>query len=231
MSDHTDDGNVEMALDQVRRERKLQRIRNQIADCTKCALSRTSKQRVPMSIRNVNLVDLVIVGEAPGKMEDAQGVPFVGRSGELLDKTLDLVGTSRDRCAVLNTVCCRPPSNRDPKPAETEACSGHFYRQLRLIDVQVGVLLGNKALEAIVGPHMGITTARGKPFWDGDRVWMPTYHPAFILRPYGVRRKTLFVDDIGMAYRMAIGASDLPSTDMRDAVALVTAKLGGEIVS
>ncbi len=213
------------------RERKLIRIQEQVADCTKCALSRTSTNRVSVSVSNVNEVDLVIVGEAPGKLEDEQGIPFVGRSGELLDKTLDVVGTSRDRCAVLNTVCCRPPSNRDPLPAETEACSGHFRRQLRVIDAQVGVLLGNKALEAIVGPHMGITTARGKPFWEGDMVWMPTYHPAFILRPYGARRKPLFVDDIGLALRMSMGKTDLPSTDMRDAVALTKAELGGVIVA
>ena len=209
--------------------KKHARVTQQIVDCTKCALSRTSGQPVALATSPTVEPELAIIGEAPGKQEADQGIPFVGRSGAVLDETLLTIGTSRDQVGILNVVCCRPPKNRDPKPEEIDACSGHFNRQIRLLDVGVGVLLGNAALRALRGPRVGITMERGKAFWANGMVWMPTFHPAYILR--NPSKRVLFTDDLGMAWRISQGISPLPDIAIRDAVHLLQSELGGEVAS
>jgi uracil-DNA glycosylase family 4 len=139
---------------------------------------------------------VAVVGEAPGSAEAKQGRPFVGKSGVLLDRVLDEVGLGRDGVAVLNTVACRPPQNRDPLPAETAACRPLYERQLDFTGAWIVVLVGNKALQQVF-PNQTITKRRGIPTWHGGRIYIPTFHPAYILR--NPRVKPLFVNDLQLA--------------------------------
>lgn len=131
--------------------------------------------------------DLVFIGEAPGRDEDLQGQPFVGKSGQLLDRLVfEEIGLSRDRFYVMNTIKCRPPGNRDPKPEEIHACSGWFDRQLELLHPKVLVTLGNFATKLLLDTTDGITKIRGRSYPFADGVLIPTFHPAAVLRGGGV---------------------------------------------
>jgi uracil-DNA glycosylase len=154
-----------------------------IAGCTKCALAQGRTQVVfgvgdPAS-------DLMFVGEAPGFHEDQQGKPFVGQAGKLLDKLLAGIGLSRDRVYVANVLKCRPPGNRDPQPDEIEACDGHLFRQIELIEPKVVATLGNFATKLLSGKPTGITRVHGteQPTTLGGRrvLLYPLYHPAAAL--------------------------------------------------
>lgn len=126
---------------------------------------------------------LMFVGEGPGREEDLQGEPFVGRSGKLLDTLMrQEIGIDRTQCFIANTVLCRPPGNRDPLPAEIEACRPHLEAKLELIQPAVVVTLGNFATRTLLGTTEGIRKLRGRayPFRSGQLV--PTYHPAAALR-------------------------------------------------
>jgi DNA polymerase len=131
---------------------------------------------------------LMFVGEGPGRDEDLQGRPFVGRAGELLDKMIGAIGLRREETYIANVVKCRPPDNRTPTPDETRACLGYLHRQIELIRPTVIVTLGATPLREFVGISEGITKARGQ--WRrvriGDREIpvMPTFHPAYVLRQY-----------------------------------------------
>jgi uracil-DNA glycosylase len=131
--------------------------------------------------------DLMFVGEAPGRDEDLQGEPFVGRSGKLLDRlVLEEIGVDRTRVYIANVVKCRPPDNRDPKPDEIAACRPYLEAQLELIDPTVVVTLGNFATKLLLGTDLGITKVRGRAYPMGSRQLVPTYHPAAALRSGGV---------------------------------------------
>ncbi|NMP20851.1 uracil-DNA glycosylase [Sulfobacillus harzensis] len=126
---------------------------------------------------------LVFIGEGPGAEEDRQGRPFVGAAGQLLDKMLSAMGMHRfQQVYILNAVKCRPPNNRTPLPDEVEACRPHFDRQLAILDPAIVVLLGSTALKAVMGSEWRITRARGQWIEQDGRWWMPTYHPAALLR-------------------------------------------------
>jgi DNA polymerase len=129
--------------------------------------------------------DLLFVGEGPGAEEDRQGLPFVGRSGKLLDQLiLEEMGRTRDDCFVANVVKCRPPGNRDPQPEEIASCRPWLEQQLDLIEPRVVVTLGNFATKLLLDTTEGITKLRGRayPFRDGRAVLVPTFHPAAVLR-------------------------------------------------
>ena len=131
---------------------------------------------------------LMFVGEGPGRDEDLQGRPFVGKAGELLDKMIGALGLKREDTYIANVVKCRPPDNRTPTPAEARACLGYLRRQIELIRPAVIVTLGATPLRELVGVSEGITRVRGQ--WQrvqiGDRAIpvMPTFHPAYVLRQY-----------------------------------------------
>lgn len=127
--------------------------------------------------------DLCFIGEGPGAEEDLQGLPFVGRSGKLLDRLMgEEMGLSRDECYIANVVKCRPPANRDPRPDEIEACRPWLELQLDLIRPKVVVTLGNFASRLLLETGEGITRLRGRTYpWRGA-VLVPTYHPAAVLR-------------------------------------------------
>jgi len=130
--------------------------------------------------------DLMFVGEGPGAEEDRQGLPFVGRSGQLLDRLMrQEIGLTREHCYVANVVRCRPPGNRDPLPDEIEACSRYLEATLEIVAPRVVVTLGNFATRRLLGTSEGISRLRGRsyPFREGNLV--PTYHPAAALRGGG----------------------------------------------
>lgn len=130
--------------------------------------------------------DLVFVGEGPGAEEDKQGLPFVGRSGQLLDRLMvEEIGLTRDRCYIANVVKCRPPGNRDPRPEEITACRSWLDIQLEQIAPRVIVTLGNFASKTLLGTKTGITRLRGQEYELAGAVLIPTFHPAAVLRGGG----------------------------------------------
>jgi DNA polymerase len=173
--------------------------------CTRCALAGSRTQVV--FGRGNPAADLVFVGEAPGAEEDARGKPFVGRSGQLLDRlVLEEIGLTDDRFYVMNVLKCRPPANRDPRPDEVEACRDWFDAQLGLLDPRVVVPLGNFAARALLGTTEGITRLRGRSYpWRG-RVLVPTYHPAAVLRGGSVPMAEMRADLVRAKQALPVGA-------------------------
>jgi len=154
-----------------------------VADCERCALARTRTQVVFGA--GSPTADLMFVGEAPGFHEDKQGVPFVGAAGQLLGKLLAGVGLARDDVWICNVLKCRPPGNRDPLPEEIEACEGHLFKQIELIEPKVVATLGNFATKLLSGKPTGITRVHGQEqavVLGGRRVLLyPLFHPAAAL--------------------------------------------------
>jgi DNA polymerase len=161
----------------------LAAYRDETLGCTRCPLAQTRTQ-VVFGSGNPN-ADLMFVGEAPGFHEDAQGVPFVGQAGKLLDKLLHGIGLSREGVFVANVLKCRPPGNRDPQPEEIEACESHLFRQIELIRPALVCTLGNFATKLLSGKPAGITRVHGVPqevTLGGNAVTLyPLYHPAAAL--------------------------------------------------
>jgi uracil-DNA glycosylase family 4 len=159
-------------------------VRADALGCTRCALA-SGRTHVVFGVGDES-ARLMFVGEGPGRDEDLAGEPFVGRSGQLLDKLMrQELGIDRSRCYIANVVKCRPPGNRDPLPAEIEACRPYLEAQLDLIRPAVVVTLGNFATRLLLDTTAGIRTLRGRsyPFHDGHLV--PTFHPAAALRGGG----------------------------------------------
>ncbi|HSO94513.1 MAG TPA: uracil-DNA glycosylase [Acidimicrobiia bacterium] len=153
--------------------------------CTKCPLARTRTQ-VVFGVGSPH-ADLVFVGEGPGAEEDRQGIPFVGRAGQLLTRLIEGIGLTRDDVYICNVVKCRPPGNRDPLPVEIETCRPYLEAQLDFLAPTVVVTLGNFATRLLLGTKEGITKLRGKefPYRDGEAILIPTLHPSAVLRNGG----------------------------------------------
>jgi uracil-DNA glycosylase len=149
--------------------------------CQRCVLGSTRIN--PVVGRGAIQAPVMIVGEGPGQNEDEQGLPFVGKSGQLLEKILASVNFSTEReIYICNVVRCRPPDNRVPSPDEIAACKPYLLEQIRLVDPQVILLTGATALKALTGRKEGITKIRGEWIeWEG-RLCMPIFHPAYLLR-------------------------------------------------
>ncbi len=152
----------------------------QVHDCTVCRLSET-RTNVVFGAGNLN-ADVIFIGEGPGQQEDEQGLPFVGRSGKLLEQLLGEIGLTRDDVYIANVVKCRPPNNRDPRPDEIDACKGYLRQQLELIQPMVAVTLGNFASKLLLRTDTGITRLRGHAYEWWGRLLVPTFHPAAALR-------------------------------------------------
>lgn len=160
---------------------RLQVLAEQVAPCTKCELHKGRTQTV-FSRGNPD-AELMFVGEGPGADEDAQGEPFVGKAGQLLDKMIAGMGFARDDVYVANIVKCRPPGNRTPEPIEMATCLPYLTEQIELIRPKVLVALGATALRGLLGPGEGITKVRGTwKLYRGTIPVMPTFHPAYVLR-------------------------------------------------
>jgi uracil-DNA glycosylase len=187
-------------------------LRDQITSCTNCELSQTRTQAVPFTGPTHGRGQIVLVGEAPGQMEDEAGVPFVGRSGALLDKCLEAAGTSRSRVTIINTLACRPPKNANPTPDQLAACRPHFDRQLSLTRTWVGVALGGFALASIMGvdrSSIKISDYLDTPVWVDGRVWFGTYHPSYALRGV-IGAKSQIILSIKAALALKLGRGELP---------------------
>ncbi len=151
-----------------------------IKDCVKCSLGKTRIQFV--FGEGDPHAKLMFVGEAPGRDEDEQGRPFVGRAGQLLTKIIEAMGLKREEVYIANILKCRPPNNRPPQPDEVEKCWPHLAEQIRLIQPKVLCALGSFAAKALLRTDLPIGALRGK-FHDVDGIpAMPTYHPAYLLR-------------------------------------------------
>jgi DNA polymerase len=162
------------------RAEKLAVLAAQVRDCTVCRLSET-RTNVVFGAGNPD-ADVIFVGEGPGQQEDEQGLPFVGRSGQLLEMLLGEIGLTRDDVYIANVVKCRPPKNRDPRPDEIDACKGYLREQLELIQPKVAVTLGNFSSKLLLRTDTGITRLRGQAYEWWGRLLVPTFHPAAALR-------------------------------------------------
>ncbi len=157
----------------------VDQIANQVLSCTKCVLAETRTQAVPGA--GSSSAAVMFIGEGPGKNEDEQGLPFIGRAGKLLDSLLEQVPLLRDDVYITNVVKCRPPGNRDPEPDEVAACLPYLQAQIELIDPRVIVTLGRHSMLRFY-PQGKISNDHGRIINIGKRVLLPVYHPAAALR-------------------------------------------------
>ncbi|MGH7611533.1 MAG: uracil-DNA glycosylase family protein [Candidatus Dormibacteria bacterium] len=168
----------DLPSDQSPQER-LDRVADEVRSCTRCRLHGTRTQGVPgvgpASAR------LMAIGEAPGEREDLAGEPFVGAAGQLLTQLLEGIGLSRKDIFITNVLKSRPPNNRDPLPDEVAACAGYLDAQIEAIRPQVILLLGRHALQRVLPGAPGISRCHGRVLQQGERSYMPCYHPAAAL--------------------------------------------------
>jgi uracil-DNA glycosylase family 4 len=156
-------------------------IREDIGDCTRCKLHKQGRTQVVFGVGNPN-ADLMFVGEAPGGDEDIQGIPFVGRAGQLLTKIIEAIDLRREDVYIANVIKCRPPGNRNPEPDEVETCEPFLFRQIDAIAPKVIVALGTFAAKALLKTTDPISRLRGRVYDYRGAKLIPTFHPAFLLR-------------------------------------------------
>ncbi len=171
----------------------LKLIREDLGDCTRCKLHKQGRKQIVFGVGNPR-ADLMFVGEGPGADEDAQGEPFVGRAGQLLNNMIKAMGIRREDVYIANVVKCRPPGNRTPERDECETCSPFLMRQIAVIKPKVVVALGAVAAKNLLAMNASMSELRGRfydfkpagarssdPSWQGTKLAV-TYHPAFLLR-------------------------------------------------
>ena len=163
------------------RQDALISIRADIGDCTRCKLHRLGRTQVVFGVGSPE-ASLMFVGEAPGGDEDVQGIPFVGRAGQLLTKIIEAIGLRRDEVYIANVIKCRPPGNRNPEPDEVETCEPFLFRQIDAIAPRVIVALGTFAAKTLLRTNDPISRLRGRVFDYRGAKLVPTFHPAFLLR-------------------------------------------------
>ncbi len=179
-----------------------------VRGCTRCPLHATRTQGV-FGVGNRN-AQWMIIGEAPGAEEDRQGEPFVGRAGQLLNAMLKSVGLSREQVFIANILKSRPPGNRDPRPEETRACLPYLYRQIELVDPALILCVGRIAAQTLLETDKPIGKLRGTLHRiAGNRPMIVTYHPAYLLRSPGEKRKSWA--DLLLAMRTLEEHSGVPS--------------------
>ena len=167
-------------------------LKKACAECEGCELCKTRTNCV-FGVGNKN-ADILFVGEAPGEQEDLSGTPFVGRAGQLLDKFLYAIDINREDVYIANILKCRPPKNRDPLPAEEDACIGYLREQVALIKPKVIVCLGRIAAMRLIKPDFKITQEHGQWFKKGGYLMTAVYHPAAVLRD--PRKKEDMLEDM-----------------------------------
>ena len=160
---------------------ELSELQNECLACRRCPLCETRTHVV--FGQGVPNAEVLFVGEGPGASEDEQGLPFVGRSGQLLDKYLFAIDLDRTKnCYIANIVKCRPPQNRDPQPAESEACMPWLREQFRLLKPKIVVCLGRIAAQRMIRKDFSVTKEHGQLYEKGGILFMGTFHPAALLR-------------------------------------------------
>lgn len=158
----------------------LNEVRDEVIKCNKCDLCKNRTNSV-FGVGNEN-ADIMFIGEGPGADEDREGIPFVGKAGKLMNQAFVGLGISREAIYIANIVKCRPPNNRIPLKQEATACLDYLRNQVILIKPKIIVLLGSTALKNILGENYGITASRGKWIEKKGILYMPTFHPAALLR-------------------------------------------------
>ena len=162
------------------REAALRLIREDMGDCTRCALHK-GRNKIVFADGSAN-ARLMFVGEGPGADEDAQGLPFVGRAGQLLNNMISAMGLKREECYIANVVKCRPPGNRTPEPEEANTCSPFLFRQIDVVRPEVLVALGATAATYHLGQRQPLAGLRGRVHSLRGTRLIVTYHPAYLLR-------------------------------------------------
>ena len=160
--------------------------------CRKCKLCQT-RSNVVFGVGSKE-TDLMFIGEGPGADEDIQGIPFVGKAGKLMNMAFEIIGLDRNKVYIANIVKCRPPSNRNPQDDEAMACLNYLRNQVILVKPKIIVLLGSVALKNILGKEYGINASRGKWIEKKGILYMPTWHPAALLRDE--TKKIDFIKDL-----------------------------------
>lgn len=155
-------------------------LEKSIIDCKKCELC-NNRNNIVFGEGNKQ-AEVMFIGEGPGGDEDIKGLPFVGKAGQLMDKAFEGLGISRKEIYIANIVKCRPPSNRVPQKNEAQSCLDYLRNQVMLVKPKIIVLLGSTALKNILGEEYSITQARGKWIEKKGILYMPTWHPAALLR-------------------------------------------------
>lgn len=170
----------------------LEQLEEDASKCQKCKLC-TTRKNVVFGTGNKN-ADLMFIGEGPGADEDTQGIPFVGKAGKLMNMAFEAIGLKREDVYIANVVKCRPPANRNPQDDEANACLDYLRNQVILVKPKIIVLLGSVALKNILGKEYGITASRGKWIQKRGILYMPTWHPAALLRDE--TKKIDFIKDL-----------------------------------
>ena len=159
----------------------LTEIRQELGDCTRCKLSTLGRKQIVFGVGNPK-AELMFVGEGPGADEDVQGIPFVGRAGQLLTKMIEAMGFRREDVYIANVVKCRPPDNRNPEPDEIASCEPFLFRQIEAIKPKVIVALGSFAAKTLLRTQDPISRLRGRVYEYHGAKLIPTFHPSFLLR-------------------------------------------------
>ncbi len=178
-------------------EGQLKEVNQAMANCQLCQLSKT-RQNLVFGDGNPN-AQIVFVGEAPGADEDAQGLPFVGRAGQLLTKIIEAMGVSRKDVYICNILKCRPPENRNPLPVEISLCEPFLKKQLQAISPKVICALGTFAAQTLLKTDVTISLLRGRFHTYNGIKLMPTYHPAYLLRNPSAKKQVW--EDVQMIMR------------------------------
>lgn len=171
---------------------EINELEKSIINCNKCKLCQ-KRQNIVFGEGNIN-AKIMFIGEGPGGDEDKEGRPFVGKAGQLMNKAFDIVGINREEVYIANIVKCRPPQNRDPEQDEIEECINYLRNQVIIIKPKIIVLLGRISLQSILGKEYKITTSRGMWIEKKGILYMPTWHPAALLRDE--TKKIDFVKDL-----------------------------------
>jgi uracil-DNA glycosylase family 4 len=163
-------------------------VRTEIGDCTRCKLHAQGRKQIVFGVGNPE-ADLMFVGEAPGGDEDIQGIPFVGRAGQLLTKIIEAIGLKREDVYIANVIKCRPPGNRNPEQDEVETCEPFLFQQIDIIKPKVVVALGTFAARALLRTLDPISRLRGRVYDYRGAKLIPTFHPAYLLRNPASKRE------------------------------------------
>ena len=185
----------------------LEDIRTEMGNCTRCSLG-SSRTNLVFGVGDPH-AQLVFVGEAPGRDEDLQGVPFVGKAGELLTSMIQRMGFKREEVYICNVLKCRPPSNRNPLPEEIEVCHPFLLRQLRAIGPKAIVALGTFAAQTLLDTKEPISRLRGRIHDYHGIPLMPTFHPSFLLRNGPEMRWVVWEDMVKVLDLMGLPVPDI----------------------
>ena len=178
----------------------LEAIREDLGDCRRCKLCST-RRNIVFGVGSA-AAELMFVGEGPGADEDQQGIPFVGRAGQLLTKIIEtMFHVGRDQVYIANIVKCRPPGNRDPEPDEVEACRQFLFGQIEAVQPKVIVALGKYAAQTLLQSTTPISRLRGRFFEYRGRWLLPTFHPSYLLRS-PARKRDVWKDMIAVRERL-----------------------------